>query len=364
MTMNTRVHRNCCRSLLLLGLALAACSEEVRPPRSDEGRPIKILTVAQGAASMEREYLGATAASQEAELAFEVPGQIIEFPVLEGGRVAAGDLLARVDPANFVARSEAAGAQLAAAEADLKRKGALLEIGGVARVAFEEAERRVVAARSDVATTAKALRDTELRAPFDGVVGKILRDKFTNVRMKETVLILQDPTWMEVTVHVPEVDIGFSLPGLSLSERNERVNAIAVISALPGREFPATVSEFTTTADSVVRTYDVTFRFETPKDAAILGGMSARIRASRSTKVAELPGYLLPTAVVAGDSTKSPYVWIIGTDMRALKRSVTIGEISGSMIEILAGVEVGDRIALTGVHHLRDGLTVSEWEQK
>jgi len=206
--------------VILAGLVLASCGAEERPPRSDEGRPIKILTVAQGAAAMEREYLGATAAAQEAEIGFEVAGQIVEFPVTDGQWVVAGDLLARLNPTNFVARREAAGAQLKAAQADLERKRGLLEIGGVSRAAFEEAERRVVAAESDVATTEKALRDTELRAPFAGIVGATLKENFANIRMKETILILRDQTWMEIKVHVPEADIGFALPGVTLAERN------------------------------------------------------------------------------------------------------------------------------------------------
>jgi len=350
--------------VILAGLVLASCGAEERPPRSDEGRPIKILTVAQGAAAMEREYLGATAAAQEAEIGFEVAGQIVEFPVTDGQWVVAGDLLARLNPTNFVARREAAGAQLKAAQADLERKRGLLEIGGVSRAAFEEAERRVVAAESDVATTEKALRDTELRAPFAGIVGATLKENFANIRMKETILILRDQTWMEIKVHVPEADIGFALPGVTLAERNELVTAVAVVSAFPGREFPATISEFVTTADPVVRTYMATFRFETPEDIAVMGGMSAHVRVRRNTEAADMPGYLLPVQVVAGDEKKNPYVWIIGKDMKATKRSVTVGEISGSMIEVLAGVQVGDRLALTGVHHLRDGLTVREWEEK
>jgi len=357
MTMK-RVH------VLLSGFALvlAACGEEERAPRSDDGRPVKLFTVGEASSGWEREYLGTIAAAQQVEIGFEVSGQIVEFTATAGQRVAAGDVLAKLDTRNFVATKEAADAQLTAAKADVDRKRGLVEVGGVSRVALEEAERRMTAAQSDVATAGKALEDAELRAPFNGVVARTIEENFANVRAKQPVLTFQDPSWMEIEVNIPEADAALAIPGLTIGERNLRLDAAVIVSAIPDREFEAHVSEFSTTADPVTRTYAATCVFETPGDVSVLAGMTAHVRIRRKQDDAEMTGYRVPVHVVAGDDEKNPYVWVIGGDMKASQRPVEIGEISGSMIHVLSGVEPGDRVALTGVHHLREGLLVSEWE--
>lgn len=355
------------RIALSLGLAtvlLTACAEEAKVVRSDEGRPIKMLTVGRTDDTQNHEYLGSIAAAQEVKLGFEVPGQITEFVVISGQRVAAGDLLAKLDSTNYQATQAAAVAQLDASKADVERKRKLVEIGGVSRVALEEAERRLTAAESDVATATKRLNDTELRAPFAGVVAETLQENFANVRAKQAILTLQDPTWMEIEVSVPETDAVLANPGLTLIERNERLDAKVIISALPDREFEANVSEFSTTADPVAHTYSVTLVFETPEDVSILAGMTAHVSIGRDTSSKSSSSFRLPVQVVAGDDEKNAYVWVIGENMTAARRSVTIGEMSGSMIQVLTGLKLGDRVALTGVHHLREGLSVRDWEAK
>lgn len=166
---------------------------------------------------------------------------------------------------------------------------------------------------------------------------------------------------MEIEVAVPEVDAGLAVPGRTLVERNQRLDASVVVSAIPGREFSASISEFSTAADPVTHTYSLTFVFETPDDVSVLAGMSAHVQLDVKAREGQDLGFRVPVQSVAGDDRSNPYVWIIGDGMKAAKRPVEVGEIAGSMIEIMEGVGEGDRIALTGVHHLREGLSVREW---
>ena len=67
-------------------------------PAAPVARPIKILTIDPKGAVETREFSGTIAAAQHSEMAFEVPGKIVEFPVVEGQVVKKGDLLVRIDP--------------------------------------------------------------------------------------------------------------------------------------------------------------------------------------------------------------------------------------------------------------------------
>ena len=248
------------------------------------------------------------------------------------------------------------------AVSNAKRQRELIKIGGTSGVALDEAERRLTAAESDLETVQKALRDTELRAPFDGVVAKTLVENFTNIRAKQPIVTFQDPSWLEIKINVPEADAVLAVPNLSLEERNRRTAPHAVVSALPDRRIPAMITEFSTTADAATRTYEVTLTFTRPIDVSVLPGMTARVEIKPKGLNDGSAGIRIPARTVAGDSSSQPYVWIIDANGKASRRSVKLGEIAGSMVQIMAGLKTGERIALTGVHHLRESLLVREWE--
>ena len=76
-------------------------------------RPVKMLKLAGGGAGLLREYPGKVEALQDAEMAFEVAGKVIEFPVSEGQLVQEGDVLAKLDPRDFQATLDAKLAEMA-----------------------------------------------------------------------------------------------------------------------------------------------------------------------------------------------------------------------------------------------------------
>ncbi len=349
-------------SLATLALAgLAGCGDERTPP-DDSGRPIKMFTVGEATSDWKREYPGTVAAAQEVEIGFEVPGQITARPVVAGQKLKAGDLIAKLDKTNYQATLDAAKGQVRTAESDAERKKELNKIGGASGAAVEEAERRLTLAKSDLETAEKAMSDTELRAPFDGLVARTLVENFSNVQAKQPIVTFQDPSWLEIVVNVSEADAALAVPGLSLEERNRRIAPQVVVSAIEDRKFPAQITEFSTTADPAMRTYAVTLVFARPDDISVLPGMTARVEIAPKEVNGGSSGIRVPSQSVAGDNSSKPYVWVISADGKAARRSVKLGEIAGSMAQIQEGLKTGERIALNGVHHLREGLLVREWE--
>lgn len=346
-----------------LGLFGYGCDKPL-PERDDNGRPIKMLTVGAARSGWVREYPGTVAAAQEVELGFEVPGQVIKLQVAVGQAIEMGEVIAALDKTNFQATVEAARAQVTAADSDFRRKRELFKIGGASGVALEEAKRRLTTANSDLTTAQKALGDTVLKAPFDGVVARTLVENFQNIRQKQAVVTFQDQAWMEVKVNVPEADAVLAVPGLSLGERNRRLKPEVIVSALPGRKFSAQITEFATIADPATRTYEVTLVFSGSSDVSVLPGMTARAVIEPRDIGNGSTGIRIAAQAVAGDDKGEPYVWVIGQNMKATKRPVKLGEMAGAMVQIVDGLATGERIAVTGVHHLREGLAVRRWEAK
>lgn len=339
---------------------MIACGEQ----QAEEGpiaRPVKMITLGSGAGEGVLEYPGSVSPVQNAELAFEVPGQIIEFRFNEGQTVRQGTILARLDPRDYEAARDAEVARLNAAKADYDRYRELYASNAVSRQELEAKRRNSEVTEARVRTAQKALDDTRLRAPFSGVMARKLVQDFQNVQAKEPVLVLQDESGLEVVVNVPENDMTLARPGLSPEERTARTNPVVEISSIPGRRFPARIQEFSTAADPVTRTFKATFAFDTPADVAIRPGMTAKVVLNVPAEVTgRVSSFSIPASAVASDENGDPFVWKVDESTMTVSRApVAIGPLSGSEVEVRRGLSGGDIIAITGVHNLRDGMLVS-----
>ena len=341
-----------------------ACGGEEQAEETPVARPVRMFTLGEGVSEGTLEYPGVISPTQNAELAFEVPGRIVEFPVDEGQAVEQGQVLARLDARDYEASRDAAAAQMNAARADYDRHRELYAADAVSQQELEVKRRNYELAEARNRTAEKALEDTGLRAPFSGLVARKLVDDFQNVQAKQAILVLQDESGLEVVVSVPERDFVLVRPGLTLEERTARTNPQVELSSLPGRRFPATLSEFATTADPVTRTYAVTLTFDPPSDVAVRSGMTAKVIVTVPADLAQdVAAFTVPADAVLADEDGNPLVWLVDESSMTVSRApVVLGELSGTDVEIVSGLVGGDVIAVSGVHNLRDGMLVRRLE--
>ncbi len=74
---------------------------------------------------------------------------------------------------------------------------------------------------------------------------------------------------------------------------------------------------------------------------------------------AGMEGFLVPVSAVAADAQGNAYAWRIDPDsMRVARVAVELGPMTGEEVRVLSGLAGGDRIAISGVHHLREGMQV------
>jgi RND family efflux transporter MFP subunit len=353
-----------CFSFGLLTLAIA-CGGEEQAEEAPVARPVRMFTLGSGGVSEGTlEYPGVLSTTQSAELAFEVPGRIVEFPVDEGQDVQQGQVLASLDARDYEASRDAAAASMNAAKAEYDRYRDLYASNAVSQQELEIKRRNYELSEARNRTAEKALADTGLRAPFSGVVARKLVEDFENVQAKQSVLVLQDESGMEVTINVPERDFVLARPGLTLEERTARTNPHVELSSLPGRSFPAALTEFATAADPVTRTYALTLAFDPPSDVAVRSGMTARVIVTVPADMAgEVAVFAVPADAVIADEGGNPLVWLVDEASMTVSRApVVLGELSGTDVEIVSGLASGDVIAVSGVHNLRDGMLVRRLE--
>ena len=110
----------------------------------------------------------------------------------------------------------------------------------------------------------------------------------------------------------------------------------------------------------MTRTFRITLAFETPRDVLVSSGMTAKVIVGRTAgSPSTSSSFTIPVQAAVGDEAGNAFVWILDPDSMKVSRSpVELGEVSGSMVQVIGGLKDGDQIVTSGVGQLRDGLQV------
>jgi len=342
---------------------IGACGQEVPVEQAEVARPIKMISIGEGAGSRTLEVPGSVSAAQSAELSFEVSGRMLARIVEEGQLVAAGEVVAKLDPRDYVAQRDAARARRDTYKSDYDRYSKAFEKNAVTEQQVSRSKGFLDISQAELDVADKALQDTDLRAPFAGRIAQRLVDDFANVRQKQAVMVLQDESSLELRVAVAERDWARGDTSISRDEMTRRINPRVEVASFRGRFFPAYIKERSNSADPVTRTYEVTVGFENPTDVNVSPGMTGKVIVDLYTEnraEGEAPVSVPANAVVA-DEDGNPYVWVVDlSTMRVAKRAVEPGELSGTMAPILSGLSGGDVVVVSGVNSLTDGTLVRD----
>ncbi len=311
-----------------------------------------------------RQFPGRAEAIQHAALSFRVAGTLMELPVRVGSEVEESEVVARLDPRDFMVRVRSAEAALASARADLARsteefnrattafeRGAVSEIEMVrVREAMNVAAATVESIDSQLQSARDDLDDTTLRAPFSGEVSARFAENFEDVQARQPVLRMLNDKRIRFTVFVPESMM--ALVGYVEEIRCE-------FDAFPGREVVAEVFEIGREADDLVRTFPITLVMDQPEGVRILPGMTGRAWVAQiRTPDEDESGYDLPPSAIVEGVDGGRFVWLIDSGTGVVsRRGVETGAISPAGVRV-RGLEKGDLVATAGAAFLRDGQRV------
>ena len=351
-------------NLVLTGflfVSLTACSRPEPPPPPEVARPAKLFTVVGPDELMMRSFPGEVQASDEANLAFRVSGKLVEFPANRGILVEQGDLLARLDPSDYQATVNQTRAQYDLAVAQFKRAAELIDRQLVSQAEYDQREALMKVRKSNLTQAQHDLDYTRLIAPFDGVVARRMAENFENVATGQVVLILQTKQMVDVIVDVPE-SIVARVERLTAERETRQVQVR--FGSTTDRTYAAYYKEHETNADPATLTFKVTFSLPAPDDLNVLPGMSATVIADMVGLYSEeLEGVtLVPIEAVFSAEEESldadhRQVWIVDPDtMRASRRDVKAGPLTGQKIAILEGLEPGELIVAAGVNAVQEGM--------
>jgi RND family efflux transporter MFP subunit len=345
---------------------LVACGGDETATEVVASRPVKLFQVEGGSVDAVRTFPGKVDASQRAELAFRVSGKLQELLVKEGDLVEEGQVLARLDPSDYELVLEDRQAGYDRSAKNFKRAEELVVDGNISRIDFDRMEAEFRSASAALSQARKNLEYTVLVSPFRGRIAERAVENFEEVVAKQTVMWLQNIDQLDVVINLPEsvvrsVRRGISNETIGEDDRGEStVRALAQFEGRADQTFELSPKEISTKADPQTQTYRATFTMASPTDFTVLPGMTATVLLDLSGLVEKERVKWIPARAVQADSELGPRVWVLdpGT-MTVSSHRVSIGRMSGSMVEVKEGLAGGEEIVAVGAPYLAEGMHVT-----
>ena len=308
------------------------------PPASVFAEPIRSHTF-----SNRVEAIGTLEANERADLTLSASDRVTAVYFEDGQRVKAGKTLISLAQREQSALVEGAEAELAQANQELARLEPLAAQGAVSQAELEVAKRNANAAAAQLRAVQSRQRDRVLVAPFDGVLGFRQVSVGSFVRPGDVVATLIDDSVMRLDFAVPSIFLTSLKPGLEIEARS---------SDLPGMTFKGTVDSINNAIDPVTRSVRVRAMIPN-KDGQLKAGMFVAVTLLAQPR----------EALSVAESALQPlgaetFVWVVADGEKgpvANRVKIEPGLRQEGRVEVLAGLEPGQRVVTEGALRLREG---------
>lgn len=333
-------------TLTLTGLLLIQTG---LPAHAVTAAPLETITVQATDAVAWSSFDGKLEAIQQSSMAAQVSGSITAIAVKAGDTVKSGQLLLQMDAdtadqaalANQ-AQTQAAKAGLDLAAQDLKRQQTLYKAGYLSQAAYQRAQAHYRAAQAQFqaqqASTRAAQAQSDhfaLHAPYDGVIASVPANVGDMAMPGQTLLVLYQPGQLRVTAAVPQSALSAlspqHTPWLELPN-----------SPVAGQTIIPTGIQLLPTIDPGTQTGHI--RLDLPTDLkGVVPGAFARVWLPSAT-----PTGLRLSVPASSIVRHAEFVglYVLAPDNQPLLRQVRLGSQTGDQVEVLAGVAVGERVAI------------------
>jgi len=365
-----------------LALMVAACSEQnegaekqAAAPQQQPATQVGTVTLEAQTVGLVEEMPGRTIAFRQADIRPQVDGIIKERNFTEGTFVEAGQQLYMIDQDVYLAKVDAAQAELARQIATFdqatktrKRYDPLIKSQAVSQQTYDDAvaaeaqgKAAVAAARAELEQARIDLAYTTVTAPISGQIGS---SDFTegalvtaNQTAKLTTITQLDPIYVDVT------QAGGRLMKIKQAIQNGRIKGVengqvevSLIIDSTGAEYPhkGTLQFSDVTVNETTGTIRLRVVFPNP-DGTLLPGMFVRgqVRQGHLENA-----FLVPQKAVMRRPDGSAYVYVVA-DGKVASKDITIEQSQGQNWLVSAGVEDGDQLIVDGLQRIGPGAPVA-----
>jgi membrane fusion protein (multidrug efflux system) len=320
---------------IVLLLALVACKGKTDQKKQKDGGPkaaiVDVIVASNNKINKKIEVNGSVLPNEMTTIQSEVSGRVTFLQIPEGGSVAAGTVLARINDADLKASQQKINVQLDLAQKNEVRLKKLLAIGGINQADYDVVLNQVNTLKADLAVLQAQLDKTVIKAPFAGTLG---------LRMISMGAYVTPATVITTIQQVNQLKIDFSVPEF-YAQKIKKGAVVHVQSA-----------DNKVTADAVVTATEPLVNATTRnlKVRAVLKGQAFNLGAFVKVSIdATSPtnSILIPSNCIIPESTVKKVVVI--KDGIGQLVEVETGERNEGLIQIVKGLSVGDSIAVSGV---------------
>lgn len=327
----------------------AAAEEEGEKDEKDEKAPIPVEIAVVGTDAV-ASYIAATAnlvAEGEVKVLSEVEGRVTRVAVAEGDWVEKGQLLSVLDRGD---------AEIALEKARVREQNAVavhqrgLDLAREQLISQEDLDKREMDARLARQERAEAewnLAKTEVRSPIGGRVSLRSVQPGQHLRPGDELFQITDFDPLIAYVYLPEKDVLALAPGRQVD---------LALDAAPNVAFHGRVRQISPVVDPATGTVRVTIEAVRPP-APVRPGSFVTVKIVRERHE---DAVVLPKEAVIRELQQA-HVFVArqdGDKLVAARRAVTLGLEEGSRVEVLSGLEAGERLIVAGQGALKDGATI------
>lgn len=343
--------------LFAVGVVLASCKPDTKVA-APEVRPVRTVTATRGEAGETVVLTGHIQAEDEPALAFRIGGRMIDRPVNVGDRVESGQVLAKLDPENelnALRSSEsaltAAQGQLTYARGDFERQRQLLVNGHTPRSRFDQSQKALQNAQSQVDNT-----EAQLQIARDRVSWTTLTADATGTvtaRGAEPGEVVQAGQMIVRLARQGGRDAVFDVPAQLLRSAPTDAQITVRLTDDPSVTATGRVREVAPQADPVTRTFQVKVGLSDPPETMRLGAT-----VTGSVKLESEPVIAIPASALT-ELNRQPALWIV--DPKGLTvslRNVELLRHDPGTVVIAQGLDAGDIVVTAGIQALHPGQKV------
>ena len=284
-------------------------------------------------------------------LGSELPGLVREIDFESGATVRRGTVLVRLDSSAEEAQAVAARADAALAAVNLERAKALRAADANAPADLDAARARASQADAAVVALEATLAKKVIRAPFDGRI---------SIRQVELGQVLAAGAPIASLQSVSPIHAEFWLPQQALSELKTGQRVRVRVDTFPGSSWEGTVTTINPEVDVATRNVRVRATFDNP-DGRLRPGMFAQVEVvGHERRTALVIPATAPIFAPFGDSVFRVEQAKGGEGVAVVRQQfVRLGERRGDFVEVLSGLDEGDRVVSAGAFKLRNGMAVA-----
>ena len=304
--------------------------------------PVSVFMADYNTANEGNRYVGVLRSKQSVQISSELSGKIVSIEFEEGQFVKRGDVLIKLDDRELQSQLSRAEFQLQLLSERVKRQEILLDREAVSREAYDQVLTEYNVLKEDIEQIKIRIDKSNIKAPFDGVLGMREVSMGAYVQPNSTIVNLVDVRNMVVEFSLPERNVATVRSGMICYFTLEGIS----------KEYRATIYAVDSKLDDQTRSIMVRAGFVN-EDSFLRPGMSADINLSQR---AGRESIFIPNEAIV-QSARGRAVWL-KRNGKANLVNISTGIRNEDMIEVNSGLSRGDSVIVSGILQLREGSNV------